>query len=194
MRTKVTKVTPVKTTYTYEVYKGRTPGVDRPCVTGTSVHCLVRSDNFRRSQKSGARFVRSVSKGMRGLKSRWRSRGASRGNALIDQSILRDYRSCKVPSEMPPEALCLSVYADRSLSICGFASRLIGRTANKTIYELLVQQKVHAGQVVRDGRPFSSVMMGGCFPLARRLRRRRSQWKGALRQAPFSVAFIAKTF
>lgn len=48
VRTKVTKVTPVKTTYTYEVYKeGQTPGVDRPCVTGASVHCLVRSDDFR---------------------------------------------------------------------------------------------------------------------------------------------------
>ncbi len=56
VRTKVVKVTPVKTTYAYEVYKeGQTPGVDKPCVTGSSVHCLVRSDDFRPvSQKKAA--------------------------------------------------------------------------------------------------------------------------------------------
>ncbi len=56
VRTKVVKVTPVKTTYAYEVYKeGQTPGVDKPCVTGSSVHCLVRSSDFKPvSQKKAA--------------------------------------------------------------------------------------------------------------------------------------------
>lgn len=48
VRTRVVKVTPVKTTYAYEVYKeGQVPGVDKPCCTGRSVHCLVRSGDFK---------------------------------------------------------------------------------------------------------------------------------------------------
>jgi acyl-CoA thioester hydrolase len=48
VRTKVVKVTPVKTTYAYEVYKeGQTPGEDKPCVAGMSEHCLVRASDFR---------------------------------------------------------------------------------------------------------------------------------------------------
>lgn len=48
VRTKVTEVTPVKTVYSYEVYKeGQTPGVDKPCCTGSSVHCLVRAGDFK---------------------------------------------------------------------------------------------------------------------------------------------------
>lgn len=48
VRTRVVKLTPVKTVYAYEVYKeGQTPGVDRPCCTGRSTHCLVEADTFR---------------------------------------------------------------------------------------------------------------------------------------------------
>lgn len=56
VRTKVIKVTPVKTTYVYEVYKeGQAPDVDKPCVTGMSEHCLVRAIDFRPvSQKKAA--------------------------------------------------------------------------------------------------------------------------------------------
>lgn len=56
VRTRIIKVTPVKTTYAYEVYKeGQTPGVDKPCCTGTSLHCLVNSADFKPvSQKHAA--------------------------------------------------------------------------------------------------------------------------------------------
>lgn len=48
VRTRVVKLTPVKTTYAYEVYKeGQTPGVDKPCCTGTSTHCLVDAKTFK---------------------------------------------------------------------------------------------------------------------------------------------------
>lgn len=48
VRTCVTKVTPVRTEYAYEVYKaGQQPGVDKPCCWGTSVHCAVDADTFK---------------------------------------------------------------------------------------------------------------------------------------------------
>lgn len=44
----VSKCTPVKTVYSYEVYKGgQEIGVDKPCVTGSSVHCVVDKDDFK---------------------------------------------------------------------------------------------------------------------------------------------------
>ncbi|MFQ9741522.1 MAG: acyl-CoA thioesterase [Slackia sp.] len=47
VRTRVTKLTPAKTVYSYEVYKeGQVVGVDKPCCTGSSTHCLV-SESFK---------------------------------------------------------------------------------------------------------------------------------------------------
>ncbi len=43
----ITKLTPVKAEYSYKVYK---PGDDlqgKPCLTGSTLHCLVRSDTFK---------------------------------------------------------------------------------------------------------------------------------------------------
>ena len=53
---------------------------------------------------------------------------------------------------------------------------------------------VHAGQVARDGRPFSSVMMGGCFRWRASAQKKIPMEGGIAAEAPFSVAFIAKTF
>lgn len=48
VRTRVVKLTPVKTVYAYEVYKeGQEIGVDKPCCTGTTSHCLVDAKTFR---------------------------------------------------------------------------------------------------------------------------------------------------
>ena len=48
VRTRVTKLTPAKTVYSYEVYKdGQVVGVDKPCCTGSSTHCLVNAENFK---------------------------------------------------------------------------------------------------------------------------------------------------
>lgn len=48
VRTRVTKLTPVKTQYSYEVYKlGQTPGQDKPCCTGSTMHCLVDAETFK---------------------------------------------------------------------------------------------------------------------------------------------------
>lgn len=44
----VSKVTPVRTVYSYEVYRSdQEIGVDRPCVTGSSVHCVVDREEFK---------------------------------------------------------------------------------------------------------------------------------------------------
>ncbi|MEF9840977.1 MAG: thioesterase family protein [Raoultibacter sp.] len=44
---RVAKTTAVKTTYAYEVYNDhQSVGVDKPCCTGQSVHCLVEADTF----------------------------------------------------------------------------------------------------------------------------------------------------
>lgn len=46
--TRVTFTTATKTIYAYEVYKqGQEIGVDKPCCTGTSTHCLVDSSTFK---------------------------------------------------------------------------------------------------------------------------------------------------
>ena len=48
VRTRVTKLTPAKTVYSYEVYKeGQVVGVDKPCCTGSSPHCLVSAESFK---------------------------------------------------------------------------------------------------------------------------------------------------
>lgn len=48
VRTRVVKLTPVKTVYAYEVYKeGQEIGVDKPCVTGRSTHCVVDAKTFK---------------------------------------------------------------------------------------------------------------------------------------------------
>lgn len=48
IRTKVIEVTGVKTIFAYEVYRDdQTPGIDKPCCTGSSTHCLVYKDSFR---------------------------------------------------------------------------------------------------------------------------------------------------
>lgn len=48
VRTSVSKLTQAKTEYTYEVYKeGQEIGVDKPCCTGFTSHCLVDSATFR---------------------------------------------------------------------------------------------------------------------------------------------------
>ncbi|MFR3273021.1 MAG: acyl-CoA thioesterase [Slackia sp.] len=48
VRTRVTKLTPAKTVYSYEVYKeGQVVGVDKPCCTGSSTHCLVSAESFK---------------------------------------------------------------------------------------------------------------------------------------------------
>ncbi|MEG1830205.1 MAG: thioesterase family protein [Raoultibacter sp.] len=45
---RIIKTTAVKTTYAYEVYNDRqTIGVDKPCCTGQSVHCMVEADSFK---------------------------------------------------------------------------------------------------------------------------------------------------
>lgn len=47
VRTTVMKQTAVKTVYGYEVYKeGQEIGVDKPCCTGTTTHCVVDSKTF----------------------------------------------------------------------------------------------------------------------------------------------------
>lgn len=44
----VSKCTPVKTVYNYEVYKNdQEIGVDKPCATGSSVHCVVDGTTFK---------------------------------------------------------------------------------------------------------------------------------------------------
>ena len=48
VRTSVSKLTQAKTEYVYEVYKeGQEIGVDKPCCTGRTTHCLVDSATFR---------------------------------------------------------------------------------------------------------------------------------------------------
>ncbi|MEG1512708.1 MAG: thioesterase family protein [Raoultibacter sp.] len=44
----IAKTTAVKTTYAYEVYNDhQSIGVDKPCCTGQSVHCMVEADSFK---------------------------------------------------------------------------------------------------------------------------------------------------
>lgn len=46
--TRLAQLTPVKATYAYEVYQeGQTIGVDKPCATGKSVHCIVEKGSFK---------------------------------------------------------------------------------------------------------------------------------------------------
>lgn len=48
VRTRVTKVSQVKTEYAYEVYKeGQKIGADKPCCTGKTTHCLVDGETFK---------------------------------------------------------------------------------------------------------------------------------------------------
>lgn len=48
VRTWVSKVAQVKTEYSYEVYKeGQVIGVDKPCCTGRTTHCLVDAETFK---------------------------------------------------------------------------------------------------------------------------------------------------
>lgn len=48
VRTRVTKLTSVKTQYSYEVYKqGQVIGQDKPCCTGSTMHCLVDAKTFK---------------------------------------------------------------------------------------------------------------------------------------------------
>lgn len=48
VRTRVVKLSQVKTTYAYEVYKeGQKIGVDKPCCTGTTTHCVVEGETFK---------------------------------------------------------------------------------------------------------------------------------------------------
>lgn len=48
VRTHVTKLSQVKTEYAYEVYKeGQKIGLDKPCCTGRTTHCLVDGETFK---------------------------------------------------------------------------------------------------------------------------------------------------
>ena len=48
VRTRVVSSRPTKTVYAYEVFrKGQNLDVDKPCCTGSSVHCLVDAQTFR---------------------------------------------------------------------------------------------------------------------------------------------------
>lgn len=46
--TKVVEVSPVKCVYDYKIYKKeQVAGVDKPCCTGRTTHCLVRKSDFK---------------------------------------------------------------------------------------------------------------------------------------------------
>ena len=46
--TRVTEVRPAKLVYAYEIYRqGQMPGVDKPCATGRSTHCIVDAQTFK---------------------------------------------------------------------------------------------------------------------------------------------------
>lgn len=48
VRTWVSESKPTKTTYSYEVFKqGDDLATAKPCVTGSSIHCLVEADSFK---------------------------------------------------------------------------------------------------------------------------------------------------
>lgn len=48
VQTRVIESRPTKTVYAYEVYKqGQRIGVDKPCCTATTTHCVVDAETFR---------------------------------------------------------------------------------------------------------------------------------------------------
>ena len=48
VKTRVIESRPTKTVYAYEVYKqGQEIGIDKPCCTATSTHCVVDAKTFR---------------------------------------------------------------------------------------------------------------------------------------------------
>lgn len=47
VKTKISRVSPIKTEYVYQVYKEGQSFSDKPCVEAMSTHCIVSKDNFK---------------------------------------------------------------------------------------------------------------------------------------------------
>lgn len=46
--TKITQVSGVKTTFEYEIYsQNQSFGIDKPCCSGKTIHCLVKKEDFK---------------------------------------------------------------------------------------------------------------------------------------------------